>query len=216
MTRYAVYYAPEPDHPLWAAGCDWLGRDPAVSDTASGTPRPHTVEPRRYGFHTTLKPPMALRGEAAAFLDAVAALAATWPRFPMPPLEVRTLGRFVALRPSVDVDEAHPLRRLADACVRDLDAWRLPQPRTAEPSLSDTQRALQDRWGYAHVFAHWRFHLTLSDSVEDGLVPGLVDDARRHFADALRQPLDCESLCVFTEPADGAPFRLTHRFPLAR
>ena len=34
--RYAAYWAPEDDHVLWRAGCDWLGRDAASGDTATG------------------------------------------------------------------------------------------------------------------------------------------------------------------------------------
>ena len=35
--RVAIYYAPTTDDPLWTAGCDWLGQDPAkVSLTGIG------------------------------------------------------------------------------------------------------------------------------------------------------------------------------------
>ena len=34
--RYALYFAPAGDHPLWAAGCVWLGPE-----------RPHSAEARR-------------------------------------------------------------------------------------------------------------------------------------------------------------------------
>jgi hypothetical protein len=203
--RYALYYAPEPSHPLWLAGCRWLGRDPsqpafqAHAHEATGTPR-------RYGFHATLKAPMRLRIEAPdAFLDAVDALAARTPAFEMPALEVGTLRGFVALLPVEPVGDGHPLRRLADACVRDLEPWRAPAEAKKE----------------MHVFEHWRFHMTLSDTLPDD-ASGIArrerirDDARRHFADALSQPLTCESLCVFTEPAEGEPFVLAHRAALAR
>lgn len=58
-SRWAVYWTPEPAHPLWRAGCEWLGRDPAA-DT-DGVPPPHRRAPWRYGFHATLKAPMPLR-----------------------------------------------------------------------------------------------------------------------------------------------------------
>jgi hypothetical protein len=225
--RFAVYYAPEPAHPLWKAGCRWLGRDPA-QPAFLGSPHEAADEPRRYGFHATLKPPMALRAGATSdrFVDAVRALAARTPRFEMPALEVGTLGRFVALRPVGAVEAAHPLRCLADACVRELDDWRDAagqdmQRRLADRSLSPTQKDLLTRWGYPHVFEHWRFHMTLSDTLPDDAGGAarrerICEDARRHFGAALQQPLACESVCIFTEPAEGQPFVLSQRLALAR
>ena len=224
MTRFAVYFAPDPAHPLWDAGCRWLGRDPSRPGFDAPA-HEATGEPRRYGFHATLKPPMALREGAAPaeFVAAVEALAARTPRFGMPALEVGTLGGFVALRPVDAIAADHPLRRLADACMRELDGWRAPlnegelQRRLAGPSLSPAQKELLLRWGYPHAFEHWRFHMTLSDTVHDDTRrESLRADAQRHFTRALAQPLGCDSLCVFTEPAAGEPFALSHRVALAR
>jgi len=229
--RYAVYWAPEPAHALWRAGIDWLGRDASVSPVTARdrTPREATAAPRRYGFHATLKAPIALRegASAAGFLTAVQTLAQQLQRFAMPPLQVATLGGFVALRPALPVDATHALRRLADACVRSLDEWRAPmdaqalQRKLEDDSLNPTQREAIRRWGYPHVFDDWRFHMTLSDALPrgdagDALRQRIAADATRHFAAALGAPLACESLCVFIEHAPGAPFVLAHRVPLAR
>ena len=71
--RVAVYYAPEPDDPLWAAGNRWLGRDP---DTGATLQRPDAIdipnltdEPAGYGLHATLKPPMRLAPGTALLFD---------------------------------------------------------------------------------------------------------------------------------------------------
>ena len=55
-TRYGVYWAPQPHHPLWSAGCEWLGRDASRPDK-TWPPHAATGTPRRYGFHATMKPP---------------------------------------------------------------------------------------------------------------------------------------------------------------
>ncbi len=62
--RVAVYYAPAVDDPLFAEAAVWLGRDP---ESGAPVPQPDiadieevTAEPRVYGFHATLKPPMRL------------------------------------------------------------------------------------------------------------------------------------------------------------
>ncbi len=223
--RYAVYWTPDPAHPLWQAGCEWLGRDP-VSPLPSGPAREATDGPRRYGFHATLKAPLALNPDhdASSFVDAVGALAARTRCFMMPVLQVDRLGSFLALRPTHHLLPEHPLRRLADSCVCDLDPWRaLPDEtelrrRMADPALSTTQREALARWGYPHVFEHWRFHMSLSDPLadDDPRREALQAAAQRHFAQALAEPLPCASICIFAEPATGAPFLLTHRFELAR
>lgn len=220
--RYAIYWAPERAHPLWRAGCEWLGRDPEDSGFTH-PPHDSTDEPRRYGFHATLKAPIRLREGATReeFETTLAALAAGMPRFQIPPLEVNTLGGFVALQPAFVVDAHHPLRRLADACVRELDGFRAPMDASElerrAAGLSEAQRELLARWGYPHVFDHWHFHMTLSDSLPpeaQGKRERIVQEARRHFVAALAAPLACESVSLFVEPAPGESFVLARRFPL--
>ena len=226
--RYAIWFAPAADHPLWAAGCHWLGRDPATGAVTNAAP--HRGDPRRYGFHATLKPPFALRDDGAKspLLAAMSHFADEHAPFDMPPLAVATLGGFVALRP-VDADATaagHPLRGLADECVRLFDDFRRPlsakeAARRLAPGLDASQREHVARWGYPHVLEHWRFHMTLSDSLPSGangqaLCAALLDDASRHFAAALAEPLRCEGLALFVEDAPGAAFRLARRFDFAR
>jgi putative phosphonate metabolism protein len=224
--RYALYYAPPVDHPLWAAGCQWLQRNPAQRGEATGgvLPRPHITEPQRYGFHATLKPPFRLREphSGTALLGAVAQLAARTLAFPMPPLQVAWLGDFLALRPVADLPREHALRRLADACVDTLDLFRAPpddteRDRRAAQPLSDAQRVWLDRYGYPYVMDEWRFHMTLTDKLpasEQAKRDAIAAQAREHFAAALAVPLVCDSLCVYVEPERGQPFVLTHRFGL--
>lgn len=228
MTRYALYFAPAAHHPLWTAGCRWLGRDPESG--APGEGGPHRRDPRRYGFHATLKPPFALR-EGTSRSQLLAALAHFVDErrpFEMPALAVATLADFVALRPAApgatDVDP--PLRRLADDCVRLFDGFRRPAS-TAETAhrmaagLDALQRDNVARWGYAHVFEQWRFHMTLTDPLPrdaqgQRLRDELLDAARRDFADALALPLRCDGVALFVEDAPGADLRLLRRFDFAR
>ena len=226
--RYALYFAPGTGHPLWTAGCAWLGRDPeSRTATGGGT---HRADPRRYGFHATLKPPFALRDGAtrSQLLAALSHFADEHAPFDMPPLAVAPLAGFIALRPVAGDATAvgQPLRTLADNCVRLFDDFRA-QPSAAElahrlaPGLDAAQRGNVVRWGYPHVFDRWRFHMTLSDSLP-GTLEGeragaeLLADATRHFAAALAQPLRCDGVALFVEDAPGAAFRLDRRFDFAR
>lgn len=218
--RYAVYFTPSADHPLWRAGCDWLQRDPTVAATTA-PPRPHVGEPRRYGFHATLKAPMRLAdGRSETSLHgALTQLARHNAPFAMPVLSVQWLGDFLALRPVEPLPRSHLLHQLADTCVTELDAWRAPTSpqelhRRLRTPLDDTQRELLHRYGYPHVMDHWRFHMTLTDALpaDADLRATLQHQAAQHFAPALAQPLVCESVCLFVEPAPGEPFRLAQRF----
>ena len=99
-TRYALYYAPRPEEPFAVAATQWLGWNP---DGGRGRPMPASsgidpqrlseiiAEPRRYGFHGTLKPPMRLIDEVseADFLAAVGRFAATERAFTAAPLMLR-------------------------------------------------------------------------------------------------------------------------------
>ena len=92
-------------------GAAWLGRDIEsghavaqlpVSGFDAGALNALTAEPRRYGFHATLKPPFALapgRTEAQ-LLDAVAHLANIDAAFALPSLRLAAIGRFLALVPA--------------------------------------------------------------------------------------------------------------------
>lgn len=132
--RYAVYFTPKPETPLARFGAavlgyeadagervphlDWPGIDPTALEAI-------TAEPRRYGFHATLKAPFRLAEGFAeeALADAVRALAASQPVVPVGRLRPVLLGAFVALVP------AEPSRRLdllAAECVAALDRFRAP------------------------------------------------------------------------------------------
>lgn len=224
--RFAVYFAPSASHPLWRVGCAWLGRDPADVANVAVTPpaRSDVADPWRYGFHATLKAPMRLAAGAneSAWVDAVARVARTHRVFALPALEVADLADFIALRPAAALVRTHPLWRLADDCVIALDAWRAAstqaeRTRQMKPGLNDRQRSHVERHGYAFVLDDWRFHMTLSDSLPaaDPRRARLRALARDHFKAALAEPLLCEDLCVFVEPAPGQPFLLRHRLPLA-
>ena len=206
--RHAVYWAPDADDPLWAAGCAWLGRDPAADET--GSPPPDRHAPWRYGFHATLKAPMALaRGQGPADLHAALWRVARRHRpFELPPLVVGRLHDFVALRLQHDCSA---LQALADDCVRSLDPLRGATPPRHTEGLDGEQQALLQRWGYPHVLQRWRFHLTLSDALPAAALERVQRAAEMHFADALRLPRRVRSVALFEEPAQGQPLRLTAR-----
>jgi putative phosphonate metabolism protein len=223
--RYALYAVPPAPHPLWSVTAEWLGRDPETgADLTAQLPdwlaptrwREITAEPRRYGFHGTLKPPFALTaGNSTADLAAgLQRFADETPRLGGVRLTVASLSGFLALVPC---EPAPSLLALADRCVRHFDAFRAP-PREAElarrrrAGLSPAQEAHLRRWGYPYVFDQFRYHMTLSgrlDTAERERVGNWLTD-RLEASIAAPVPLD---LALFEQPSRDLPFRLVRRYP---
>lgn len=219
--RLALYWAPDLGDPLHRAGSSWLGRD---AETGASLPQPRvpghdlaaiTADPRGYGLHATLKPPFRLRTSWAEALEAATALAARLRPFDLPPLAVRDLEGFLALR---ETQPCPALRALADACVEALDPCRAP-PDEAElakrrrAGLSPRQEAYLSRWGYPYVFDEWRFHVTLTRRLSPEEKAAVLPAAEAHLAAALAHRRRVSSVCLFTQAGPGAPFLLAERLP---
>jgi putative phosphonate metabolism protein len=218
--RVAAYYAPLPTDPLWDAACTWLGRDAETGADCAQPDLPDiaavTADPRLYGFHATLKPPMRLRGDWDALADATAALARSIAPFALPPLAVADLHGFLALRETAPCPALHAL---SDACVTALDGFRAP-PEPAELArrraggLSAEADAMLRRWGYPYVLGTWRFHMTLTRRLTEAERAAWLPAAEWHFAATAPRPRMVTEICLFTQPAPGEPFRIAERLPL--
>jgi putative phosphonate metabolism protein len=218
--RYAVYYAPMPRTPLHRQGSAWLGRDAHTGEVLA-QPGIHrlpklTAEPRRYGFHATLKAPFALREGITpeALMRACAALAADTAGFRVR-LKAGLLDGFLALVP--DGDPA-ALQDLAARCVRELDGFRRPPSedelaRRRKAPLNARQDANLLRWGYPYVLDDFRFHITLTKWLEPEDSDRFLSAARTHFAAELLEPVTIDGLTLFQEPVPGAPFLALRHFP---
>ena len=77
--RFAIYFAPSAHSALWERASTWLGRDAQSGDLSDGAVAGInrdrllnlTQSANRYGFHATLKAPMALiEGSSEADLRA--------------------------------------------------------------------------------------------------------------------------------------------------
>ncbi len=220
--RVAVYYAPSADDPLTTASAVWLGRDPV---TNKPVPQPVltniaaiTDDARMYGFHATLKPPMRLAPGKSwdEFLTAAQSLARTLQPFDLPPLAVMDLHGFLALR---ETYQSVALQNLADSCVEHLDPFRAPPPaeelaRRRRSPLTQDQDAMLVRWGYPYVFGTWFFHMTLTRRLTPEERAIYQPAAEAHFADAVKHPRRVTDICLYTQPAPGAPFTIAERLPL--
>lgn len=218
--RYAVYFAPPPGSPLHQLGSRWLGRDAFTGELLAQPPDSElpglTGDPRRYGFHATLKPPFELLDTVSpeSLLRAVAALAASEECFQVP-LKVSLLDGFLALVPR---EPCEPLNRIADRAVRELDGFRRPPTeqelaRRRSAGLSARQEQHLLSWGYPYIFEDFRFHLTLTERLADPDASRLEAAAAEHFGPVLSAPVVFDGITLFEEAAPGASFLATRHFP---
>lgn len=226
--RYAIYFAPAPGSALAQFGAAWLGYDvangdmaeqPTVPDVSAERLREITAEPRRYGFHATLKPPFALANGASAdaMAEAVAVLARRVPAFAAPPLRLSRISGFLALTLSAPCPE---MQRLAEFCVSELDPFRAP-PSEAEVArrrrarLSPRQDVLLTRWGYPYVMEEFRFHMTLTGRLDDGESTIVERALAPLVAPLCATPRPVDAISLFRQPSASEPFRLLRRYRLA-
>lgn len=226
--RYAIYYCPLFGSPWWDRGCRWVGRraeddcdvvQPVLDGIDPQAFRAITREPRRYGWHATLKAPFALRPEFdySALRERVQGICRLRVPQDMPCLAVRRLGNFLALVPA---EKSHALALTAQLCVTDLQDMVVPLAqaeldRRRRTPLTPRQDHLLLEWGYPFVLDEYRFHLSLTGSL-DGLSDASIqalEAGARHWFGAL-PPLDFCTIAVFAEPSPGANFLLIEHFAL--
>lgn len=224
--RYAVYYAPKKGSRLDQFGCAWLGRDAASNRwfEPAGIPGLSKQQvadmiktPAHYGFHGTLKPPFSLESpdQESGLICDIKELASQHVPFLLPPLQLFHMGAYIALMPH---HGSLRLERLADQCVRFLDAYRKPETESRmnmrrKAGLNSRQEDYLVNWGYPYVLKEFRFHLTLVGPIEN-------EETRQHVYKALENRLKpaflndvmVDSICLFVQENRKSPFYLHTRF----
>lgn len=224
LNRYAVYFAPRPGE-FTARAAAWLGWDvatgqPVAQPDLPGLPRPPaalTTDPRRYGFHGTIRAPFRLADgvDEADLRSCVAGLAAGLAPVVCDGLALENLQGFLALTPR---GSEVGIMDLAARVVEGTNDLRAPLTeaeiaRRRPETLSPRQRALLARWGYPFVMEEFRFHLTLTDRLPEAWVAPVAAALEPHFAPVLPRPFGIEDLCLFGEDEAGR-FHLLHRYAL--
>ena len=227
--RYAIYFVAAADSDLHRFGSSVLGYDchtgtdlprRADLDLDEAEWRALTEEPRRYGFHATLKAPFRLaparrEDELAA---AVLAFARAPREIPRIAPELRLLNRFTAIVPAAP---AAALDALAAACTTEFDQFRAPlsapeRARRDPARLSERQVSHLDRWGYPYVFEDFRFHMTLTGPLPAERRDDLPARLRRSFAQAWgEKPIAIDRIGLFKQDGPDARFRVIEHAPLA-
>ena len=223
--RYAIYYAPAPGSDLDRFGAELLGYD---AYEGADLPFPATAErpdwhditedPRKYGFHATLKAPMSLASGKTEdeLITACESFAAT-PR-PLPVIEpvVDSISGFIAVVPAKPSAE---LQRLAADCVTAFDPFRAPltpgdRERRNPSKLTPRQREHLEAWGYPYVMEDFRFHMTLTGRLETARREDVQAMLRRSFATLKLKRLQIDRLALFRQDNASARFRIIGHWPL--
>ncbi|VIO70707.1 hypothetical protein CI1B_33610 [Bradyrhizobium ivorense] len=222
--RYAIYYAPAQDSVLHRFGSAMLGYD-AVDGADLPFPggvaadwRELTEDPRKYGFHATLKAPISLADgkDEAELVAACAAFAGRARRIPVIEPVVDAISGFIAVIPARRSEE---LQQFAADCVTEFDGFRAPltaedRARRNPAKLTARQCEHLDRWGYPYVMEEFRFHMTLTGRLSDTRRGPIVTWLRERFAAIGLTTLAVDRIALFRQADAASRFRIIGSWPL--
>jgi len=225
--RYAIYYAPTRDSVLDRFGAQLLGYDawteetlsfPGFATQAAPDWRELTQDPRKYGFHATLKAPMPLAsGSTEAKLLAACSAFAEKPRaIPVIIPAVSAISGFVAVVPSA---RSRELEQLAADCVIELDCFRAPltpedRTRRNPSGLTPRQREFLDLWGYPYVMEEFRFHMTLTGRLDAARRAPILAMLQSRFSELGIAQLAIDRIALFRQDDASSRFRVMSQWRL--
>ncbi|MCK1738965.1 DUF1045 domain-containing protein [Bradyrhizobium sp. 138] len=227
--RYAIYFAAGHDSALTRFGAELLGYDaytgnelafPADALRVAPDWRDVSADPRKYGFHATLKAPMALTpGRTETELMAACAAFAGKAR-PLPVIRpvVDAISGFIAVIPAEPIEA---LQGLAADCAREFDSFRAAlsaedRARRRPEKLSERQRDYLDRWGYPYVMEEFRFHMTLTGRLDAARRGPILEMLRARFAALGMDTLKIDRIALFKQDDAKARFRIIGEWDLRR
>jgi putative phosphonate metabolism protein len=210
--RYAIYHASPPGSVSDRFGAAllgynaWTGENLPFPDDVlrkAADWRELTEDPRRYGFHATLKAPMSLaesRSEAE-LLAACADFARASRPIPVIRPMVSSISGFIAVTPAEPSDE---LQQLAADCVSAFDPFRAPmtpqdRARRSPEKLTPRQREYLDRWGYPYVMEEFRFHMTLTGRLDAARRGPILKMLRERFSTIGLERLAIDRIALFRQ-----------------
>ncbi|MBB6259523.1 putative phosphonate metabolism protein [Paenochrobactrum gallinarii] len=227
--RYAIYFTPSSTDALLKIANNWLGRNaftgeavrrPAISGLSVEELDKMTVSARRYGFHATIKAPFYLAPDYKEddLLRALMHFASSLAPVTLPRLKITSISSCFALMLKEPVPA---LQQLANDTVTALDKFRAPLSeqdfaRRNPQSLAPAQLRNLQQWGYPYVFDEFRFHMTLTDKIEEQDRPKIAGILDNFFAPVLTDSVEINNLALFVEPEPGAPFEVHSLHPLAK
>ena len=137
----------------------------------------------------------------------------------IPPMEIAVIGKFIALTPATSSPE---LEKLAGQCVRAFEAYRSPlsdEQVTAYRAnkLTNHQDSMLVHWGYPYVMEEFRFHISLTERIDDiaerrALMMAVTDLAKPLTG----KPVVIRDLAIFFQAERDHPMTILERIPFGR
>lgn len=224
--RYAIYCTPAPGSPLLTAVEPWFGRSAFGYETSTDTGPFSVVEHAtltatraRYGFHATLKAPFHLAGgyDHHTLLQSFTAFASRSGPIDVGQLQISTFGRYLALTPA---HQPQTLTDFAQTVVEAFEPARAPLSqddfaRRNTPDLTNHQRNLLSKWGYASTQDCFTFHMTLAGPTDLDLLQRAKAYLQDKLGPALEEPFVLDTLGLFQEAAPPGTFDIIQHAPLS-
>ena len=213
ISRYSIYYVP--DGPLGKFGASWLGWDIQAREFV---PLLHiennkidlskiTEEPRKYGFHGTLKAPFRLNSQKTEkeLIADFEEFCRNQPSVCSEKLVLTIIGNFIALAPA---KQSERISQLAQNCVTFFDHYRAPLnkkelARKQKKTLTSYQQEMLSRWGYPYVFKDFKFHLTLTGKISKTVADELMSFLARKINPVLEDRFRIRELVLARQEENG-------------
>ena len=213
ISRYSIYYVP--DGPLGKFGASWLGWDIQAREFV---PLLHiennkidlskiTEEPRKYGFHGTLKAPFRLNSQKTEkeLIADFEEFCRNQPSVCSEKLVLTIISNFIALAPA---KQSERISQLAQNCVTFFDHYRAPLnkkelARKQKKTLTSYQQEMLSRWGYPYVFKDFKFHLTLTGKISKTVADELMSFLARKINPVLEDRFRIRELVLARQEENG-------------
>ncbi len=214
--RYGVYFMPADTSELAGFGTSVLGRtatgEPVAAPADDFPGRAELVATARgYGFHATLRAPFEPLPEVTRdhLVAAMEEVAARLHAIDLEGLAPELVGGFCALLLPGGRSEMQ-VRALAGTVVDSFEHLRAPlsdadRQRRQPSRLSEREREHLERYGYPYVHDTFRFHMTLSSSLQDP--QPYLGWLRHRYATQMSAPCELDRLALAWQPDRLSAFR---------
>lgn len=114
------------------------------------------------------------------------------------------------------------LEKLAAACVRAFEAYRVPLTDAQiegykQNRLTVHQEQMLEHWGYPYVMEEFRFHMSVTDRIDDaGQRDTVMAALEKLAAPVLGKPVLIRDLVVFAQGSANQPMAPLERIPFGR
>ena len=223
LTRFAIYYTPQPGSALASFGRSWFGRanDGATLQafSASGLPGSGFAKipatPGRYtGLHALLRAPFTLRDDLGldTLKSRLVSFAARREAVETGPLTLARAGRYLVLRP---VEPRPALDGLAAQCVRAFEEFAA-EDRASDDNrhLSDYQRVLLRSFGHPPVMSEYRFSIALAGPLDAAHLERVSQALWPVMEEICATGVTVDGLSLFGDSGGRTPMRLIGRYGL--